>query len=160
MKHFLKDQNCGEMRSIKTSVNLYRILEFTFRNIRQIIVIPQIIELANYQRAGRRRCWGGARSMIRGAGQLIVNMTKTGCYYYYFIWIIKSLRRISNVYEECGSIISLSLLYVIGARTQSFLFIFFLWKELILPSFLDVLSVVSCSLREWSASQQWTSSQT
>ncbi len=29
------DQNCGEMRSIKMSVNLYRILEFTFRNIRQ-----------------------------------------------------------------------------------------------------------------------------
>ncbi len=36
-KHFLKDQNCGEMWSIKTSVNLYRILEFTFRNIRQTI---------------------------------------------------------------------------------------------------------------------------
>ncbi len=35
--HFLKDQSCGEMRSIKTSVNLYRILEFTFRNIRQTI---------------------------------------------------------------------------------------------------------------------------
>ncbi len=35
--HFLKDQNCGEMRSIKTSVNLYRILEFTFRNISQTI---------------------------------------------------------------------------------------------------------------------------
>ncbi len=31
-----------------------------------------------------RRCWGGARSMTGGAGQLIVNMTKTGCYYYYF----------------------------------------------------------------------------
>ncbi len=37
MKHFLKDQNCGEMQAIKTSVNLYRILEFTFRNIRQTI---------------------------------------------------------------------------------------------------------------------------
>ncbi len=35
--HFLKDQNCEEMRSIKMSVNLYRILEFTFRNIRQTI---------------------------------------------------------------------------------------------------------------------------
>ncbi len=35
--HFLKDQNCGEMRSIKTSVNLFRILEFTFRNISQTI---------------------------------------------------------------------------------------------------------------------------
>ncbi len=31
-----------------------------------------------------RRCWGGARSMTGGAGQLIVNMTKTGCYYYYY----------------------------------------------------------------------------
>ncbi len=41
--------------------------------------------------------------------------------------------------------------YCMGARTQLFLFIyFFLQKELILPSFLDVLSVVSCSLREWS----------
>ncbi len=110
-----------------------------------------------------RRCWGGARSMTGGAGQLIVNMTKTCCYYYnFFIWIIKSLyRRISNVYEECGSIIALSLLYDMGARTQSFLFIyFFLRKELILPSFLDVLSIVSCSLREWSASQQWNISQT
>ncbi len=27
------DQNCEEMRSIKTSVNLHRILEFAFRNI-------------------------------------------------------------------------------------------------------------------------------
>ncbi len=27
---------------------------------------------------------GGARSMTGGAGQLIVNMTKTGCCYYYF----------------------------------------------------------------------------
>ncbi len=25
----------------------------------------------------------GARSMTGGAGQLIVNMSKTGCYYYY-----------------------------------------------------------------------------
>ncbi len=48
-----------------------------------------------------------------------------------------------------------SLLYDMGERTQSFFyFIFFLRKELILPSFLDMLSVVSCSLREWSASQQ------
>ncbi len=39
-------------------------------------------------------------------------------------------------------------------RTQSFFIFFFLQKEPILPSFLDVLSVVSCSLREWSASQQ------
>ncbi len=38
--HFLKDQNCGQMRSIKMSVNLYRILEFTFRNIRQTIAYP------------------------------------------------------------------------------------------------------------------------
>ncbi len=38
--HFLKDQNFGEMRPIKTSVNLYRILEFTFRNIRQNIAYP------------------------------------------------------------------------------------------------------------------------
>ncbi len=41
------------------------------------------------------------------------------------ILIIKSLyRRISNVYEECGSIIALSLLYDMGARTQSFFYIF------------------------------------
>ncbi len=79
------------MRSIKMSVNLYRILEFTFRSIKQILLIPQILELANYQRGGvapenvERRCRGGARSMTGGAGQLIVNMTKTGCYYYYFI---------------------------------------------------------------------------
>ncbi len=42
------------MRSIKTSFNLHRILEFGFRNIslRQTIAqpIPQILELANYQR--------------------------------------------------------------------------------------------------------------
>ncbi len=44
------------------------------------------------------RCWGGARSMTGRDGQLIVNMTKTGCYYYYFIWIIKSLYR--HVYED------------------------------------------------------------
>ncbi len=48
------DQNCGEMRSNKTSFNLHRILEFAFRNIslRQTIAlpIPQILELANYQR--------------------------------------------------------------------------------------------------------------
>ncbi len=45
------------------------------------------------------------------------------------------------------------LAYCMGAPTQLFLFIFFfLRKELILPSFLDVLSVVSCSLLEWSAS--------
>ncbi len=37
--------------------------------------------------------------------------------------------------------------YCMGERTQLFLFIyFFLRKELILRSFLDVLSVVSCSL--------------
>ncbi len=28
---------------------------------------------------------GGARSMTGRAGQLIVNMTKTGCYYSYFL---------------------------------------------------------------------------
>ncbi len=73
-----------------------------------------------------RRCWGGARSMTGGAGQLIVNMTKTGCcYYYYFIWIIKSLyRRISNVYEECGSIIALNLLHG-GAHAIIFIYLFF-----------------------------------
>ncbi len=42
------------MRSIKTSVNLHRILEFAFRDIRlrQTIAspIPQILELTNYQR--------------------------------------------------------------------------------------------------------------
>ncbi len=56
-----------------------------------------------------------------------------------------------NVYEECGSIIALKH----GGRAHNYfyLFIFFLRKELILPSFLDVLSVVSCSLHEWSASQ-------
>ncbi len=47
------------------------------------------------------------------------------------------------------------LAYCMGARMQLLLFIyFFLRKELILLSFLDVLSVVSCSLHEWSASQQ------
>ncbi len=73
-----------------------------------------------------RRCWGGARSMTGATGQLIVNMTKTGCcYYYYFIWIIKSLyRRISNVYGECGSIIALSLSVWGHARNYFYLFIF------------------------------------
>ncbi len=48
--------------------------------------------------------------MAGGAGQLIVNMTKTGCYYYYFYMNNKiTIWRISNVYEECGSIIALSL---------------------------------------------------
>ncbi len=46
-------------------------------------------------------------------GQLIVNMTKTGCYYYYFYMNNKSLyRRISNVYEECG------IIALMGAHTQ------------------------------------------
>ncbi len=46
------------------------------------------------------------------------------------------------------------LAYCMGARTQLFLFIYFFpAKELMLLSFLDVFSVVSCSL-EWSASQQ------
>ncbi len=88
---------------------------------------------SNEDRGSARECWkqvlggggGGARSMTGGAGQLIVNMTKTGCYYYYFIWIIKSLyRRISNVYEECGSIIA-RLAYCMGALMQLFLFYFF-----------------------------------
>ncbi len=85
---------------------------------------------SNEDRGGNRECWtqvlGGARSMTGGAGQLIVNMTKTGCYYYYyFIWIIKSLyRRISNVYEECGSIIALRLLHG-GAHAIIFIYLFF-----------------------------------
>ncbi len=42
-----------------------------------------------------------------------------------FIWIIKSLyRRISNVYEECGSIIVLSLLHG-GAHAIIFIYLFF-----------------------------------
>ncbi len=45
------------------------------------------------------------------------------------------------MYEECGSIIVLSLLYDMGARMQCFFCFFFLRKELILPPFLDVLSV-------------------
>ncbi len=47
-------------------------------------------------------------------------------------------------------------LYDMGARTQSFLFIYFPAERAytLKLSFLDVLSVVSCSLREWSASQQ------
>ncbi len=46
------DLNCEEMRFIKT--NLHRILEFAFRNIileNYCLAIPQILELANYQRA-------------------------------------------------------------------------------------------------------------
>ncbi len=44
------------------------------------------------------------------------------------------------------------LAYCMGARTAIiFIYYFFLRKELILLSFLDVLSVVSCSLCEWSA---------
>ncbi len=131
-----------------------------------MIIEPSSDEM-KYTRAApenfKRRCWGSARSMTGGAGQLIVNMTKTGYYYYFFlyIWIIKTLyRRISNVYEEYGSIFALSLLYDMGACTQYFIFYFSCGKSFILPSFLDVLSVVSCSLHEWSASQQWTSSQT
>ncbi len=79
-----------------------------------------------------RRCWAGARSMTGATGQLIVNMTKTGCYYYYyFIWIIKSLyRRISNVYGECGSIIALSLSVWGHARNYFYLFIFSCGKSL------------------------------
>ncbi len=41
-----------------------------------------------------------------------------------------------------------------GTHAIIFIYLFFLRKELILLSFLDMLSVVSCSLREWSASQQ------
>ncbi len=48
----------------------------------------------------------------------------------------------------------LSRLACIAHAIIFFIFFFFLRKELILLSFLDVLSVVSCSLREWSASQQ------
>ncbi len=45
--------NCGEMRSIKPPFNLHRILEFGFRNtsLDKLLPIPQILELANYQRA-------------------------------------------------------------------------------------------------------------
>ncbi len=46
----------------------------------------------------------------------------------------------------------LSRLAYCMARNNFFIY-FFLLKELILPSFLDVLSFVSRSLREWSASQ-------
>ncbi len=73
------------MRSIKTSVNLYRILGFTFRNIRQTIAYSTDSRTSKLPKS---RCWGGARSMTGGAGQLIVNMTKTGCYYYYFYILI------------------------------------------------------------------------
>ncbi len=70
--------------------------------------------------------------MTGGAGQLIVNVTKTGCYYYYyFILIIKSLyRHISNVYEECGSIIALSLLH---AHAIIFIYLFFLAERAYTP---------------------------
>ncbi len=64
-----------------------------------------------------RRCWGGARSMKRGSWAINSK--------YIFIWIIKSLyRRISNVYEECGSIIALSLLHG-GAHAIIFIYLFF-----------------------------------
>ncbi len=47
------------------------------------------------------------------------------------------------------------LAYCMGARTQLFLCIlFFSAERAYTPVILDVLSVVSCSLREWSASQQ------
>ncbi len=41
------------MRSIKPPFNLHRILEFGFRNtsLDKLLPIPQILELANYQRA-------------------------------------------------------------------------------------------------------------
>ncbi len=139
------------MRSIKTYVNLYRILGFTFRNIRQTIAYSTDSRTSKLPKS---RCWGGARSMTGGAGQLIVNMTKTGCYYYIFIFwfimilIIKSLyRRISNVYENVG-VLSRLAYCMTWERARNHFLLFFLLKELRLPSFLDVLSVVSC--REWS----------
>ncbi len=61
MKHFLKDQNCGEMRSIKTSVNLYMILEFTFRNIRQIIAYSTDYRTSKLPKS---RCGAGAEGVL------------------------------------------------------------------------------------------------
>ncbi len=75
------------MRSIKMSVNLYRILEFTCRNIRQTIAYSTDSRTSKLPKGrGSAAAEGGARSMTGGAGQLIVNMTKTDCYYYYFLY--------------------------------------------------------------------------
>ncbi len=63
--------------------------------------------------------------MTGGAGQLIVIWPKQVVIIIIFIWIIKSLyRRISNVYEECVSIIALSLLHG-GAHAIIFIYLFF-----------------------------------
>ncbi len=100
--------------------------------------------------------------MTGGAGKLIVNMNKTGCYYYYFYMNNKNhyIGAFQMFMRNVGVLSRLA--YTAWGRTRNYfyLFNFFLRKELILLSFLDVLSVVSCSLREWSASQQLTSSQT
>ncbi len=90
--------------------------------------------------------------MTGGAGQLIVNMTKTGCcYYYYYFYMNNKIALIGAFQMFIRSVGVLSCLRHGGVHA---IFFFFFRKELkILPSFLDVLSVVSCSLREWSASQ-------
>ncbi len=52
--------NPAQMRSIKTSANLYRILEFAFRNIsleKLLLSLFHILELANDQRAALEQRW-------------------------------------------------------------------------------------------------------
>ncbi len=68
--------------------------------------------------------------MTGGAGQLIVNMTKTGCYYYYFYMNNKITIGAFQMFMRNVGVLS-RLAYCMVARTQLFLFIyFFLRKEL------------------------------
>ncbi len=78
-----------------------------------------------------RRCWGGAR-------QLIVNMTKTGCYYYYFYMNNKNhyIGAFQMFMRNVGVLSRLA--YCMGARTQLFLFIYSCGKSLLLRGWQDV----------------------
>ncbi len=68
-----------------------------------------------------RRCWGGARSMTGRDGQLIVNMTKTGCYYYYFY--MNNKITIIGAFQMCMRNVGLSRLW--GRTHNDFYYLFF-----------------------------------
>ncbi len=87
--HFLKikiDQNCGEMRFIKTSVNLYRILEFAFGNISLDKLLLSLFHRFFHRKlpkgifgwaSGAERIERAGRNLQKGALRSEGNMTAT-----------------------------------------------------------------------------------
>ncbi len=58
------DLNCGEMRSIKMSVNLHRILECTFRNMSLDKLLLSLFHRFSNQQIAKGRSWLSERSGI------------------------------------------------------------------------------------------------